>query len=66
MGLYCATRVKKHSSTCHPIPPIPYLRAPAEPSSQGEMEGIVLCKDPLIKPATSYQKKYFELRFNHN
>ena len=41
--------------------PTPYLSASVKHSNKGEVEGSVLFKDPLFKPATSYQKKYFEL-----
>ena len=38
--------------------PKPYLSAPVKHSNQGEVKGSILSKDPLIKPANSYQKKY--------
>ena len=42
----------------------PYLLAPVKPSNQGEVEGSILFKDPLIKPATSYKKKYLNFVFS--
>ena len=42
----------------------PYLSAPVKPSNQGEVEGSILFKDPLFKPATSYKKKYLNFVFS--